>query len=497
MLETGKRRRTCMRARDTILLALALTATTLAGCLSDEPDDLNTNKIQPALIEEGLNAAHSSYEGFGIAAALQSSPDGKLNQMRDDGVLQWFKPEYRGIPDVLTRVEPVAHVEGTTTGGGITVFGPLAFIGGRSQGPMSVVNIIDPSMPEVIGVADDVPVRDADTILFPDGRLVVITTAGGSNIFATDASDPANPELIGNFETPGGNHNIAVVPGTPIVYNTAMDIIDFGNPESPQLMGTFEGGDGCHDIAFSIDRSADRYWALCAGYAQTEIWDIQDPLAPVLKVAIDYPSVDKGLPVVGGELDDAGVPQNVGEAIPCTPVGNVCPDGAFPLSFSHLAILNHDATVLIMGDETGGGGINGCDFYFEGADGQTYSGPIGNLWFYDITDPENPDLRGHVSPGFTDASSVGTNPMNVDPANTDPTGDSCTAHFGQTIEDTPFLVMGFYTAGVVLVDFSDLDNPRITDRWDEETNIWDVQYYQGYLFTGDIARGMDVLSLSG
>ncbi len=478
-----------MLGRTTTLLALALTATTLAGCVGDSTDNLDAN-LGPALLDAGLNFAHDGYPGFGVSAALWESPDGRLQTLHDDGTIQWFKPAYKGLPDVLTRVEPVAHVDNTTTGGGITVFGPLAFIGGRSQGPLSVVSIIDPTNPVVIGTAEDVPVRDADTILYPGGQLVLITTAGGKNIFSTNVTDPWNPTLVGNYETPGGNHNIAVVPGTPIVYNTAMDIVDFSDPASPVLVGTFEGGDGCHDIAFSIDRSADRFWALCAGYAQTEIWDIHDPLAPSLLVAIDYPSVDKGLPIVGGALDDAGVPQDVASAAPCVPVAGVCPSAAFPLSFSHLAIVNHDATVLIMGDETGGGGMNGCDFYYEGADGQTYSGPIGNLWFYDITDPQNPDLRGHVSPGYRDAD-------DTDPINGSPLGQSCTAHFGHTIEDTPFLVMGYYTAGVVLVDFSDLDNPRIMDRWDEQTDIWDVQYYQGYLFTGDIVRGMDVLSLSG
>lgn len=478
-----------------ILTVLALSALTLAGCLDDAQDELSSEL--PGFLAEGLNTAHpgASFAGFGVAAALPETPDGRMRDVRDDGSVVWYKPAYRGIPDVLTRIEPVASVDGPTTGGGIAVFGPLAFIGGRTQGPLQVVSIIDPANPVVVGVAEDVPVRDADTILFPDGQLVLITTAGGTNIFATDVTDPAKPTLVGQVETVeqgGANHNIAVVPGTPIVYNSNKQIVDFSDPAEPKLLGAFEGGGRCHDIAFSIDRAAGRAWALCAGYEQTQIWDIHDPLAPELVVAIDYPSVDKGLPVVGEQLDDAGVPQDAGgQDVPCTSVPNPAggsistpcsTSAAFPLSFSHLAIVNHDASVLIMGDETGGGGINGCDFYAEGADGQTYSGPVGNLWFYDITDPENPDLRGHVSPGAADADG--------------PQG-SCTAHFGKTIEDKPYVVMGFYTAGVVLVDYSDLSNPRIMDRWDEDGDIWDVQYYQGYLFTGDMTRGMDVLSLSG
>jgi hypothetical protein len=140
-----------------------------------------------------------------------------------------------------------------------------------------------------------------------------------------------------------------------------------------------------------------------------------------------------------------------------------------------------------MGDETGGGAINGCDIYIEGPDGQVTSGPLGNLWFYDITDPTEPRLRGHVSPSFTDADVPDPTTLNT---------GSCTAHFGEVVGKTSSLVMSYYTAGLVLVDFQDLDNPRILDRWDAGGDIWDVQFHQGYLVTGDMTRGMDILTLS-
>ncbi len=80
---------------------------------------------------------------------------------------------------------------------------------------------------------------------------------------------------------------------------------------------------------------------------------------------------------------------------------------------------------------------------------------------------------------------------------------TCTSHFGRTIEDTNHLVMAFYGAGVILVDFNDLDNPRIVDQWRPVSAdaaapgiTWDAWYYEGYVFTGDITRGMDVLKLS-
>ncbi len=451
-----------MRAR-VIAVLVTLAAVALAGCADNGPTPIVTDE-DPAdakLIKEGLNVSHPAY-GYLTNAALPIAPTPGVIFEDIDGVRVWYKPAYRSLPDALNQLDSLHQVTGVEGGGrGIAIFGSLAFAG-PNAGPLHVVDISDPENAKVIATSADTPVRDADTILYPDGRLVLITTQGGSNIVATDVSNVTSPVLLSNVDTPAGNHNIAVVPGTPIIYNTGMDIVDYADPENPVVVGTFEGGNGCHDIAFYINQAQNKSWALCAGYAQTEIWDIADPLSPQLVVAIDYPTMENGIPVVG-------------DRVPDHPAGEY---PVFPGSFSHLAILNHDGTVLIMGDETGGGGRNACDFYAEGPDGQTFSGPSGNLWFYDVTDPKDPILRGHVSPGAYDADG------------------SCTAHFGKTIEDTNHVIMAFYTAGILLVDFNDLDNPRIVDRLDQEGNIWDVQYHQGYLFTGDMTRGIDVIGLS-
>jgi hypothetical protein len=273
-------------------------------------------------------------------------------------------------------------------------------------------------------------------------------------MFATDVTVPADARMVAEFETEHGNHNIAVVPGTPIVYNSGgggkIDIVDFSDPERPVQVGTFQNGNGCHDITFYISAAQGKFRAYCAAYPETEIWDIADPQAPVMVKEIPFP--------------------------------RVAADRALPMSFSHLPMVNHDASVLVVGDETGGGGLNACDVYAEAPVVGTTSGPYGNLWFYDITDETDPVLHGHVSPSFTDGL-----------------GGSCTAHFGRVIEETNHLVMGFYAAGVVLVDFTDTDSPRIVDRLDHAdaptSSIWDVWYYQGYLFTGDMSRGMDVMTL--
>ncbi len=437
----------------------------VAGCISsigDEeitPETVETPAEPPLEVPPGQYETHTAFS-FPTNGMLPVAEGNQTRIVAEEGTVEWFRPAGAPLPETLASIEAVTQVEGTSTGGGIAVIGPLAFIGGRASGPLQVIDISEPTEPRLVSEVADVPVRDADPILFPDGQLVVITTGGGGDQFATDVTDPENPVPLGVIATDHGNHNIAVVPGTPIVYNSGsggvIDIVDYSDPAEPVAVGTFENGQGCHDITFFNDPSEAMFRAYCAGYAESQIWDTTDPTAPEMVTRIPYPSMEQALPGALGNPPDQGA--------------------TFPLSFSHLALPSHDANVLIVGDETGGGAINGCDAYAETPAG-TASGPVGNLWFYDISDEADPVLHGHLSPSFADA-----------------VPGSCTAHFGRVIEDTGHVAMGFYAAGVLLVDFTDLDNPVIVDRLDQEGSIWDVWYHQGYLFTGDMSRGMDVLS---
>jgi hypothetical protein len=475
----------------TFLVTCLLAATALAGCTDNADSDSLTGDLS-ATLNLGINVpgtpgTHPDF-GFPTEGLIPMTTDGQTRVVNEDGTVSWFRPlgqTWSGL--VPVGMETVANTQATVTnadgvevgveGHGIAVFGPLAVYGGASQSkpPLLVVDFTDPSNPVELGRNDDVPVRDAGIIAFPDGRLVVITTGGGSVQYATEITDPTNPTLLAETETAHGNHNIAVVPGTPIVYNTGsngmIDIYDYTDPAEPEAVGTFYNGHGCHDITFFMSPEASMFRAYCAASsgARSQIWDIADPTQPQMLLNMAYPAIESGVPVAGEKA-----PASSGRTA--------------PLSIDHLLMVNHDATVMILGDEMGGGGIPpGCDVSAEVA-GESYSGPYGNLWFYDISDEANPELLGHISPSaferFTEA----------DPAAA--AAGSCTAHFGELVEDTGFLAMSFYSSGVLLVDFRDPANPLITDQLvPAGGSTWDVQYQDGWLLTGDMARGLDVLKL--
>ncbi len=434
------------------LLALLLASAALAGCLN--VDDSNS------LAADGfdLSGGNDSHPAFGFPTA-NSIPE-------TDEVLPagWAKIPMRALPETLEGLTSVAHVPGVPSGAGVAVFGHLGFVGAYNADSMQVVNLMDPENPEVVGEID-ARAGDIDTIAYPDGRLVAVTATRGETMVVVDVTEPSNPVILTIIETGTGNHNLAVVPGTPILYNAAStgaggatEIYDLSDPENPVLVQTWENGYSCHAQSFLVDQEKGLFRGYCAGIQYTQIWDISDPLNPSVITNIPYP-------VAGSEL-----------------VGGLT-GGVAPATFSHLAMANHDGTILIVGDETGGGAAPGCDAYAHAA-GTTASGPLGNLWFYDISDEANPVLKGGLSVSAFDAPG------------------SCTAHFGSVIEDTNHMVMAFYTGGVALIDFTDLANPVIKDQWNSRSvadacslcATWDAWYYQGYVFAGDIDRGMDVLS---
>ena len=453
-----------------VLVALSLVAAALAGCVTPPSDQLTG----AALDAGGLLAATEQ-----VFADKQNAPHPLYgwptltNPATGAGVSEWWQPiEGVALPEHIAGIAHVAETKGDVeSGGGIALFGRLAVVPGYGK-PSSILDISDPTAPRLLSHFEqmDQNHRGAVIIAYPNGTLVTaISTGAGFEVF--DITDPTMPAGIAKVEAPTGGHKIGVVPGTPIVYNAnsrgadqrdplgnvpglgmgQTEIYDLTDAWNPVLVQEFKNGYGCHHIYFWNDASQEKYRATCAGIEYSQIWDVADPLNP--EVIVNVP-VHHGV---------AGLPGY-----------------STYLIFAHFAILNDDGTILVVGDETGGGGLPpGCDARLDTPLKQV-SGPLGNLYFYDVKDEKNPKLLGFV--GMDTVL---------------PNQASCTAHHGRLVPDAEgrdLLAMAFYGAGVGLIDFSDPTDPRVVDQWADNTDTWEVWYYNGYLFTGDLARGLDVLT---
>jgi hypothetical protein len=173
--------------------------------------------------------------------------------------------------------------------------------------------------------------------------------------------------------------------------------------------------------------------------------------------------------------------------------------------FSHSAGLNIKGNILYVGDESGGGGIPpGCIASVDTPLG-TVAVPVGATWFYDISKETSPRLLGYYSPAIGAGTYINGVPT---PTPTNPTGGwsstSCTTHHGRLVPDPEgrdLLAMSYYGDGVVLLDFTGIDAaqhvlPKVIARYADHSNTWETWYDQGYLFTGDLSRGMDVFRIT-
>jgi hypothetical protein len=468
-----------MRANSWIVLLAAAVAA--AGCIGTAGDEEATTQSAD-MADANLTAAD---EALFDDPRFEPHPDHELptyTTIPDDAPDFWQPIDEREVDlGNLDLSQLASNPDGEIEyGSGIAVWGETVIVPGRSTGKAWIVDISDPAEPEILSEFE-AGGRDVDTLAFPDGRLYAVFATDNQVVPVWNLTNPENPVKITDIEPERGSHNVEIAPGTPYLFNSAgagggatgsvpgegtegTAIYDLSDPEDPQLVQDFENGYSCHDITFGIWPDQDKHRAYCAGYDVTQIWDVSN---------VTDPEVVVNVPVHHGV-----------EPAPSTAVT--------PYRFSHLAMPNADGSVLIVGDETGGGTQPGCDVHASQGP-VTASGPVGNLYFYDVSDEENPTLVGQISP---DA------PALMEDTRDDPehATASCTSHFGQLIpndDDRDLVAIGFYARGVNLIDFTDPRNPEIVDQWAQESSTWDVWYYQGYLFTGDTQRGFDVLTLGG
>jgi hypothetical protein len=401
----------------------------------------------------------------------------------------WWTPIVaRALPNPVSGLEHVAQAMNGSSpisqGAGIAVFGHVAVVP-EDREYAHFIDISDPTHPVEVGRIESSG-RGAAVIAYPDGRLVTaISTSPGFDVI--DFTDPTQPEMLAQVAPREGGHKLGVVPGTPILYNAGSSggeplpnpvygpglcnvsidqcvgytsIYNLTDPANPVLVQEFHNGLACHHIFFWNNAAEGRFRALCAGIQYTQIWDTADP---------EHPKVLVSIPVHTGVADTPS--QMVSIA-----------------AFSHSAGLNTDGTILYVGDENMGGGYPpGCVLGTSTPAGEAGT-PVGATWFYDVRDELHPRLLGYFAPPRDAGHQVAR---------------SCTTHHGRIVpaEGRDLLAMSYYNDGVILVDFTPTMGeggpaivPKVVDEFNDGSDTWETWYDQGYLFTGDLARGMDVLT---
>ena len=144
-----------------------------------------------------------------------------------------------------------------------------------------------------------------------------------------------------------------------------------------------------------------------------------------------------------------------------------------PDAIWHSVDTSNDGKTAIYGFESFQGGPLACNAATQA--------PFGALWFYDVSDPKAPTQMGSFVPPRTIAG-------------------TCTAHNFMVVPgiERDALVTAWYSAGFMVVDFSDPDAPSEFGHYlAPATNTWDAKWYRGTAFVGDSGRGLDAYKITG
>jgi hypothetical protein len=355
----------------------------------------------------------------------------------------------------------------------LELHGDHAFVGSYGEG-MVVVDISNPLQPKRVGVFD-CPGGQNDIQLSPDGKIAVMaidTTSnechpGDEGTVIIDVSDPAKPReiaYIDEAELPDGAHNNTL--DWPYLYvdqyttsYSRLEIFDLSTPSVPRKTAelSFNGEDSVHDL--SVDHRPDgKTFAYAASMSFTDVIDVTDPSKPILRERVSDPHV----------------------------------------TISHQAEANFDRTLLLVTDEYNGGAA------FTGACGGS---PAARVPFPGgvpgVGDPQNVGAlhiyRLDKSGTIADAGGLdkaGTYNIAYQP-NEEPSA-GCTIHVFWQAPNENRMVAAWYGRGARVIDYSDPTKPKELGHFiPTQSDMWAAKPHRGFIYTGDILRGMDVLRYKG
>ena len=364
-------------------------------------------------------------------------------------------------------------------GSDLELAGDYAFVGSYDEG-MVVIDISRPRQPRRVGLFD-CPGGQNDIQLSPNAKWAVMAIETRSNechpgnegTVVLDISEPAHPRevaFIGRAELPYGSHNNTL--DWPYLYvdqyvneYSQLEIFSLRDPANPEKVGSihYGGRDSHHDLQVEHLPNGKDY-AYAASINFSDVVDVTNPRNPRLVQQVKDPQV----------------------------------------TISHQAEANYDNSLLLVTDEYGGG----LNTEVCGGTGDPAVSPPGTLPPA-VTDPaslgalhiyrlrEDGKLAGTTGPnGMTQPQKAGIFNIRYQP-NTEPLA-GCTIHVFWQARNRDRLTTAWYGRGTRVVDYSRPSDARQLGYFiPEGADTWSAKPHRGFIFTGDIVRGFDVLKYTG
>ncbi|MEA2498745.1 MAG: hypothetical protein QOH26_1150 [Actinomycetota bacterium] len=296
---------------------------------------------------------------------------------------------------------------------------------------------------------------------------------GKEGIRIIDISDLQQPRQVKFIETDCGSHTHVLLPHGDKMYmyinsyplsptaqgptcneasHRKFSIIEFpkNDPTKAKVIATPavpQPSIGCHDTTVFPSRNI----AVAACLENTNVLDISDPADPkVLSTIVNQ-----------------------------------------DIQFHHSSSFTWDGKYIIISDEYGGAeGGGGC-----AADENS---TVGAMWFYNITDPENPSLEGHYSLPRIPTADTPEEAVRL----------RCTTHLYNILPTKDkkryVAVSSYYSGGMSAVDFSDPADPKelgyyVNTPEGENPDSWAAYWYNNRIYSNDFetAAGLRVFKIKG
>jgi hypothetical protein len=327
------------------------------------------------------------------------------------------------IPSVMVSL---AH--GTIIKGGLPASGTVAHTPGEWFEGILIYDVSDPTAPTFLhAVATDCGSHTHTLIPDPENDRVLLYVSSYPASFLGPTPYGTDCQRLDEDGAPLGHSKISVVE------------VPVGNPEAasviaePQLplsdFGGTPGYRGCHDIGVFLEPQL----AAAACLEEGQIWDISDPLNPVVLHRIDEPEVD------------------------------IYHSGAF----------SYNAEVAIFGDEFEGGFGAGCP---------DPSSMVGRAWFHDVD-------TGALLSSFMIPRAQGSEICTVHNYNVIPVSGRNILVSAWNLGGTSVIDFTDPTdpQEIAYVDVQESFGGR---------GPWSSYWYNGFIYVSDRGRGLDIKLLS-
>ena len=361
---------------------------------------------------------------------------GAQNDISVHGNLLVLSVDSRRSDDTCTSRALVSPTAATTTAPAQDNDGALLRAGQYWEG-IRIFDISDPANPKYIKSVDTACGSHTHTLV-PSGADVFVYVSS-YDVNANFARCKGDHDIISIVKIPVAAPTTAAVVATPRLFNP-------GNTggNSPTSGFPYSNTRGCHDITAYPEKG------IAAGACMGEgvIMDISKPAAPVITQTV----FDR---------------EN--------------------FAFWHSATFNNAASTVMFTDELGGGG------------GPTCGPPNARFAHLDKTKGANAYYAIAANGTMT---KKGYFKIPREQAFT----ENCVAHNGSLIpaKGKDVMVQAWYQGGISVVDFTDPANPVELGWWDRGPlsterlilgGSWSAYYYNGYIFSNDIQKGLDVFEM--